>query len=210
MVLHGDPITLDAYIASIEDVTVQEGEGTTHAVLTVTIQPPQAEAVLVNYMTEQIIAQAGLDYEAVEGTLTFAAGITAMSVTVPILGDMVDEEDERFQFHVDCADVCEAHAHVWIHDNEALPTVSVGDAPPVVEGRSATAEAVFALSLSEPSGRLVTVSYTTVSETASAGEDFQSARGAVVFQAGRDAQTRDCLRPGGRAPGRGRNVSLAD
>ena len=60
-----------------DNVTVMEADTATSAVVTVTIEPPQAETTLVSYSTLAISAHAGTDFEHVEGTLTFAPGVTA-------------------------------------------------------------------------------------------------------------------------------------
>ena len=50
--------------------------------------------VTVNYVTEDITAIAGEDYEAVSGTLTFGAGETVKTITVPIINDAKAEPYE--------------------------------------------------------------------------------------------------------------------
>ena len=86
--------------------------------------------------------------------------------------------------NLQCPTAHDAHAHLIIQDSDPLPAVALGDAPSVSEGQSATTSAVFDVALSAPSGRAVTVSYGTASGTAASDEDFQAARGAVVFQPG--------------------------
>ena len=167
-----------------DNVTVMEADTPTSAVVTVTIEPPQAETTLVSYSTLAISAHAGTDFEHVEGTLTFAPGVTAREVTVPIAGDAINEGDEMLHLNLQCPTAHDAHAHLIIQDSDPLPAVALGDAPSVSEGQSATTFAVFDVALSAPSGRAVTVSYSTASGTAASGEDFQAARGAVVFQPG--------------------------
>ncbi len=69
--------------------------------------------------------------------------------------------------HLDCTSLgCETHAHVHIADNDPLPSVAIGDAAMVAEGNVGTKTATFTLTLSEPSGRPVTVSYATSDEPA--------------------------------------------
>ena len=51
---------------------------------------------LVNYATANGTATAGSDYTATSGTLTFAAGETTKTVSVPVLGDTSVESDETF------------------------------------------------------------------------------------------------------------------
>jgi hypothetical protein len=51
--------------------------------------------VTVRYATHDGTARAGTDYQAVSGTLTFAAGETSKQITVIVIGDTVVEPDEQ-------------------------------------------------------------------------------------------------------------------
>src|SRR5687768_9938984 len=169
----------------VDDLTVVEADAATNAVVTVTLNEPQTSAVLVGYSTSAINAEPGVDYEVVAGTLTFAPGVTMLGVTLPITGDLLSEAEERFQLELACETAEHPpHAHIIIEDNDPGPTVSIGDAAAVDEGDSATSSAVFNISLSQASGRPVTVSYATASGTAVADSDYQQARGAIVFEPG--------------------------
>ena len=63
----------------------------------VTLNRAAAEQVSVDYATADGTATAGSDYTAVSGTLTFAPGETAKTVSVAILDDAVDEGKETFK-----------------------------------------------------------------------------------------------------------------
>lgn len=87
----GDPTV------SIADVTVAEGDdGAPHVMFEVTLSAPVDHAVTVRYATRDGTAEAGSDYEAQSGTITFAAGQTTAHVHVPLIGDTRVEADERF------------------------------------------------------------------------------------------------------------------
>ena len=60
----------------------------------VTLNRAAAHAVSVDYATQDETAAAGADYTATSGTLTFAAGETAKTVSVPVLDDAIDEGKE--------------------------------------------------------------------------------------------------------------------
>ncbi|WP_235582373.1 S-layer family protein, partial [Rhizobacter sp. Root16D2] len=79
---------------SINNVTVNEAAGT--ATFTVTLSAASGQAVSVNYGTSNGSATAGSDYTAATGTLTFAAGSTVQTITVPITNDTLAEATETF------------------------------------------------------------------------------------------------------------------
>ena len=60
----------------------------------VTLNRAAAHEVSVDYATADETATAGSDYTATSGTLTFAAGETAKTVSVPLLDDAIDEGKE--------------------------------------------------------------------------------------------------------------------
>jgi hypothetical protein len=77
--------------AAIADASVVEGDsGTSDLTFTVTLSFAPTSAVTVDYATSDGTAGAG-DYSAVSGTLTFAAGETTKTITVPVTGDTVAE-----------------------------------------------------------------------------------------------------------------------
>ena len=63
----------------------------------VTLNRAAAGPVTVDYATEDGTATAGADYTATSGTLTFAAGETAKTVSVALLDDAIDEGKETFK-----------------------------------------------------------------------------------------------------------------
>ena len=78
---------------SVADATVQEGP---EAVLefAVTLSRAASGPVTVDYATRDGTAQAGADYTAATGTLSFAPGETRKTVHVTVLDDSHDEGDE--------------------------------------------------------------------------------------------------------------------
>ena len=80
---------------SVTDARAHEGVDTTLD-FTVTLSHPVAGPVTVAYATADGTAQAGADYTAARGTLTFQAGETSKTVSVPVLDDIHDEGEETF------------------------------------------------------------------------------------------------------------------
>ncbi len=109
----------------VNDVSVGEGNsGTVDATFTVTLSPPAAGTVTVQYQTANGTATSGTDYVAASGTLTFLAGEAAKLVTVVANGDVVEEADETF--FVNLSNVT---GGVSIVDGQGLGTIRNDDVP---------------------------------------------------------------------------------
>jgi len=124
---------------SIANVSVMESAGT--ALVTVTLNGIGSQAVTVNYATSNVVAQAGLDYTAVTGTLQWLAGETGpKTFSVPILDDFLDENDESFNVTLSnatgLATIGQAGT-VVILDND-LPPLAVADSVTVGQGTPTT------------------------------------------------------------------------
>ena len=90
----GDAVTVPGQRAvSVADASAAEGAS---ASFVVTLDRAATGTVRVDYATSDGTAEAGLDYSAVQGTLTFGAGETAHTVTVALLVDNTEEEAEKF------------------------------------------------------------------------------------------------------------------
>jgi subtilisin-like proprotein convertase family protein len=82
---------------SINDVTLTEGNfGIQNLLFTVNLSQPRDQAVTVNYATANNTAVAGDDYTATNGTLTFNPGVTTQTIAVPIVGNLLSENNETF------------------------------------------------------------------------------------------------------------------
>jgi hypothetical protein len=180
---------------SIDDVVVAEGNtGTSTAAFTVTLSAAAAGAVTVAYATANGTASAGSDYTATSGTLTFAAGETAKTVIVTIAGDTTVEPDETFFVNLSAATgatLADATGQGTIGNDDVappvLPTLTIADVA-VTEGNAATM-ATFTVTLSAAGAGVVTVSYTTIDGTATAGGDYTATSGALSFSAGETTKT---------------------
>jgi len=80
----------------VDNVAVVEGPGGTNARFVVRLSAPVSQAVQINYQTRDGSAQAGLDYAAANGVLTFAPGETSKTVDVAVLDDVLVESNEGF------------------------------------------------------------------------------------------------------------------
>jgi uncharacterized repeat protein (TIGR01451 family) len=177
---------------SIADATVTEGNsGTTNAVFTLSLSAVSGRTVTVNFASADGTARSGSDYGAINGTLTFAPGSTNQSVTVTVIGDLLNEANETFFVTLISplnAIIADGQGTGTINNDDPLPSLSIADTV-VPEGNSGTADAAFTVSLSAVSGQTVTVNFASADGTAQAGTDYTSINGALTFPAGTSAQT---------------------
>jgi hypothetical protein len=178
--------------ASINDVTVTEGTGgTTSATFTVGLSESEVSSRIIraNYATRNDEATAPADYASASGTLDFNSRGWALSktVTVAIQGDSADEPTEGFFVELSGRDpeyVADGSGLGIIRDDDGPPALSIGDAT-ATEASSGTANAVFTVSLSSPSGKAVSVDYSTSDGTATAASgDYAETSGTLYLRPG--------------------------
>jgi hypothetical protein len=179
-------------VLSLNNVDITEGDsGTTNAVITVSLSAGTGRIVTANFNTVGGSATSGVDFTAVFGTLTFSPGVTTQTITVPIVGDTLNEAIETFQVVLSSPTnaTVGSSSLVRILNDDPLPALSISDAS-LNEGNSATVNAVFNLSLSAASGRTVSVFFSTVNGSATAGTDYVANLGtSVVFSPGETVKT---------------------
>ncbi|MEY2409022.1 MAG: large repetitive protein, partial [Verrucomicrobiota bacterium] len=180
-ILDVDPApTLD-----ITDTMVVEGNGgSTDMVFIVSLSGPPADQVTVRYATVDGTATGGLDYATNGGVLTFTTNTTA-TITIGVLGDVLDELDEHFTVVLSEAHNASLERGVatgTIIDDDP-PTISIGDVA-LSEGNSNWTVFTFALTLSSSSTNPVAVGYYTSNGTAIAGSDYAATNGVVLFPPG--------------------------
>ena len=84
-------------LIAIDNLELTEGNtGTTSFVFSVSLSAPSAAAVTVDFSTRNGTAQAGSDFVATSGTLTFAPGELNKPLTVLVSGDTTTEDVEVF------------------------------------------------------------------------------------------------------------------
>ncbi len=182
---------------SISDLSITEGNsGTKAGVFTISRFGASTGAVSVNYATVNGTAISGSDYQAMSGTLAFAAGETSKTVSVSILGDTTVEADETFFVDLSNATgatLLKARGNGTITNDDIvvavpLPTVLI-QSKMVTEGNSGIAGLPIVVSLSTASTQIVKVNYATVNGTAIAGSDYQAMSGTLTFAAGETSKT---------------------
>ena len=108
---------------SVSDARVEEAVGAAVA-FAVTLSRAAADRVTVDYRTRDGSAQAGEDYEAASGTLTFSAGTSTKTIEVAVLDDAHDEGEETFTLALSNA------SGAWLEDAEATGTIENADLMP--------------------------------------------------------------------------------
>ena len=181
---------------SIDSPSVDEGDsGSVSLEFTVSLGAASGRQVTVGYADAGTgTATSGTDYTAISaGTLTFAAGETAKTVTVSVTGDETDEPDETVVVTLSGptnAVLGTASGTGTITDDDGEPSLSI-DSPSVTEGNSGPVSLEFTVSLSAASGQQVTVGYADAGTgTASSGTDYTAlASGTLTFAAGETGKT---------------------
>ena len=170
-------------IISIANVTVVEG---LDAIFTVSLSNPSSEATVITIVTTTGTANT-LDYMDVITTITINPGETTATVSVQTIDDTTYELSEYFNITANVTsgstNNLSASATGIITDNDNKPTVSIANVT-VNEGL----DAVFTVSLSNPSSLDTVIDVATISGTADTS-DYTTINTTVTISAGATAVT---------------------
>ncbi len=179
-------------VLTISDATATEGNTTTtNALFAVGLAEPYGQIVTVNFSTTNLTANAGPDYVATNGTLTFLPGETNRIVAVEVVADFFQETTETFAVVLSSpanAILGRTNGIGTILDNDPQPGISI-ESISITEGNIGITNAVFTVSLTGPSGQPVSVRYATANNSAVAGSDYLARSGTVAFPPGSTNQT---------------------
>ena len=176
---------------SVNDVSIIEGAGGTTRNLnfTVTLNKKVNKAVTFTYATQGNTATSGTDFVAKTGTVTIAANTLTTTISVVIKGDAVYERDETFYLKLNSATnaaILDNTGIGKIINDEALPKITILDAPTIIEGNSGTKQLIFTVKLDRASWTAVTVNFATADGTAKAATALS---GKLTFSAGQTSKT---------------------
>ncbi|MCO4294078.1 Ig-like domain-containing protein, partial [Solitalea sp. MAHUQ-68] len=172
-------------IISMANVAVNESSGS--AVVTLTLDKVSGKDIQVNYATSNVTARSPNDFTAVSSTLTIPAGTASIQISIPIIDDALNENDETFRFNLNGpvnAILSTTSVVVTIIDNDALPTLSFGGNVSLLEGNTGVTDFVFTVQLSAVSGRDISFAYQTNDVTANAPFDYVTSSGIITIPAG--------------------------
>ena len=177
---------------AINDVTVTEGNaGTTNANFTVSLSVPSGMNVTVNYATANGTATQPADYTTTSGTLTFTPGQGTKTISVPVVGDVLDEIDETFVVNLSGptnATIADNQGVATITDDDPAPSLTINDQS-VTEGDAGTANMTFTVTASAVSAKTMTVAYATADGTATSPADYTLSTGTLTFNPGQLTRT---------------------
>jgi hypothetical protein len=136
-------------------------------------------------------AAPGEDFVAASGSVTFQPGETLKTVTVTLIDDALDEVDEGLvaffetPTNVNLGPSATQFDVVTITDNDDAPLVSLAN----IEANEGDGTATFTVTLDAPSGRTITMDYSTAdasggTDPATAGEDYEVTSGTLTFDPG--------------------------
>ena len=168
------------------------GENETFAKFLVQLSAPSTNEVRVNYSTANGTAFGNFDVIGQVGTLVFAPGETAKTVSVALLDDTAAEATEGFWFDLSGAvnaTIPQSRVPATIFDNDGTtgtPAISASD---VVVDEVTNNTAKFNVWLDRPSLSTVSVNYATANDTATAGADYVAAAGTLSFAPGEVVKT---------------------
>jgi hypothetical protein len=177
---------------AIGDVTLTEGNaGARGATVTVTRSPAAGADVTVAYATSGGTATANADYTPVLGLLEIPDGQATATFTVPILGDVLDENDETVTVKLNGssnATIADSTGTIMLLDDDPLPALAIGNAS-VIEGDAGTSTVNVPVTLTPASGRAVSVPFATADGNAAAGSDYAMTRGTLTIPTGATSRT---------------------
>ncbi len=167
---------------SLSDSTSVNEEGGT-ARFTVSLSAPTTHRLTIKH-TFSGPAQLGSDFNDGASSLVIEPGATSGTIDIPIVDDTLDEDDETLNLTIssNVGVVTRAQSTVTIVDNDDPPSASIADTS-VGEGSFFAGSLITQVTLSAPSGKTGSLSYSTVANTASV-TDFTVSSGTVTFTPG--------------------------
>ena len=187
----------------ISNALVSERTGPSNtATFNVTMSSPSTQPVSVTFSTSSVgsgeatrtptaSATAGRDFQARSGTLRFAPGQLSQTISVPVLDDMLHENEEVFYVQLGSAigaTIADGSGQATIRDNDAGPRLNINDVT-VTERDTTTVNATFTVRLTAVSAVPVTVDFATSGDTATEGTDYQESHGSITFNPGETTKT---------------------
>jgi hypothetical protein len=170
-------------------INVAEAAGPNGGAFAVSLSAPTSHRVTVSYSSSDVSAQNGIDYSPIFGSLIFEPGQVLLAFPVTTLDDPFDEFNETFKVNIlpNVGILQQGQSTVTIIDDDAPPEIAPADTS-TIEGSIVGRTLAFPIGLSLPSGKTVTILYSTAPGTADAN-DFVATNGMVTIPAGQTIAT---------------------
>ncbi len=183
-------VTTDAIVPTLtfSSSSSSGAESVASTTLAITLSEATTVAVTADYKVTGTATGSGTDYTLANGTLTFAPGETTKSITLTIIDDSLNENNETaiitLSNLVNGAEGSKLIHTYTILDNDTPPTLTL-TAGATSSGSEATTPALIAVSLSAASDRTITVDYAATGGTATGGgTDYTLSSGTLTFSPG--------------------------
>jgi hypothetical protein len=174
---------------------LEGNSGTTDFVFTVKLaQSDPNNNIVVDWATADGTATAPDDYAAGSGQLTFQKGTSTLqqSITVKVVGDTINEQDETFTVALTNPQFAQLGANATatgtIQNDDANTALSINDVS-VTEGNSGTTPATFTVTSPSSTTVATSVHWATADGTAVAPYDYAPASGDLTFNPGETSKT---------------------
>ena len=168
----------------------QASDTSSAAVVAVSRSGGLAQDVQVDYATTDGTAQAGVDYTSASGTLTFGAGVTRQTFSVPLLDDGLAKGDETVLLSLanpTGGSSLGARSTALLTITTSDPTVQFSVA--AYRAAPGAASATIVVTRSGPVTTGATVDYATSDGSAVGGEDYATTTGTLTFDPGVKVRT---------------------
>ena len=179
----------DQAILSIDDIVVNEDIGTASVI--VSLDYTLETAVTVDYQTVSVTAVENSDFLSKSGTLTFNPGVASQTIEITIVDSDTAELTETLQILLtnlqvesNLVTLPDPQSEITILDDDQI-LISINDVSVDEDAGSAQ----LTVSLDQPIGASVTVSYNTSALTATAGTDYLESSGTITFNANETTKT---------------------
>ncbi len=172
----------DLPTVSISDARELECEGPMK--FEICLSQAVAEPVTVSYETRDGAAKNGEDFTGGSSTIVIPAGATCVFLSIPLIEDGNDEDEEDFEVALTSATgatIDDGTGKGRIEDCEpAVPDITIND----VVVLECDGPAIFEICLSELSRTDVTVEYKTKDGSAKKNKDYEETKGTLTIKAG--------------------------
>ncbi|MBE9219442.1 peptidylprolyl isomerase [Dolichospermum flos-aquae] len=132
------------------------------------------------------------NFTATSGTITFAANASTATLTIDPTADTIVENDETVALTLAAGTgytIGTTTAVTGTIVNDDVPVINLSANQTIVEGNSNPQNVTYTVTLSRSDTRVITVNYTTVNGTATAGLDYTTTTGTLTFNSGVTSQS---------------------